>query len=128
MFNKHLTDGSWRECYCDLPVDPETASLYIMGMSAWATLIGEDNDPRMWVVQHDIAPLKLGPEQPAWNELPLPAGIIGKIISISNAYVINRYIIMRCIIHFPVKSDGDDQSFSEDICKRKAIIVWDTKI
>jgi hypothetical protein len=36
----------------------------------------------------------------------------------------NSYIIMICNIQFPVKS-YDDQSFSEDIFERKAIIAWD---
>jgi hypothetical protein len=125
MFNKHLIDGAWRERYCDLLVDSQAASLCIMGMNAQATLIGENGGTHMWVVQHDITPPGPEPEQLAWCELPQPTDIIGEITSILDVDIINHYIFIQCNIHLPVKSDKDDQSSSEDIYERKAIIAWD---
>jgi hypothetical protein len=128
MIYEHLINGYWHKRYCDLPVDdPKTASLYIMGMSAWATLIGENNRPRKWVLQHDIAPLGYESEQLVWRELPQFTDIVGKILRILDVDMANRYIVMRCIVHFPVKSNRYDQFSSEDIYQRKAIIVWDAK-
>jgi hypothetical protein len=37
MFNRHIIDGYWRKRYCDLPVDPETASLYVR----WQRYLGD---------------------------------------------------------------------------------------
>jgi hypothetical protein len=127
MLNRHIIDGYWRERYCDLPVDPETASLRMIGMNAWETLIGEKNGPRKWVVWHDIAPLELEPEQLAWSELPQSMDSIVKILSISEVFMANRYIIARCIVYLLVKSDEDEQSSLGDIYERKAIIAWNAK-
>jgi hypothetical protein len=127
IFNKHLIDDDWCERYCNLPVDPETASLSIMDISAWATLIGENGRTRMWVVQHNLAPLGVKPEQLTWSELPLSTGTIGEITSVLDVYMTDYYIIMWCNIHFPTKPEKNDQSSSEDIYKRKAIVAWDVR-
>jgi hypothetical protein len=127
MLYRHIINGYWCERYCDLQIDPESDSLHIVGMNAWATLIGEKNETRMWVVWHDITPLGLKSKQLAWNELPLTTNSIGKIISILSTWMVNHYIIIQCVIQLPVKSDEDDQISSEDIRERKAIIVWDAK-
>jgi hypothetical protein len=125
MLDRHLTGGSWREYYCDLPVDPETTSLCIRNMTAWATVIGEKDGIRTWIVWHDITRPGLEPGQLAWSELPLPTDIIGEITSILDVDMTNRYIIIQYGIPFPTKFDGNDQSSSEHIYKRKAIISWD---
>jgi hypothetical protein len=124
---RHLTDDAWCERYCDLPVDPETASLRIMGMNARTTLIGETDGIRMWAVRDSVTFLGLEPEQLTWKELPMSTDTIGKITSILDVHMTNRYIIMSCDIHSPIKSEKDDQSSSEDIHKRKAIIAWDAR-
>jgi hypothetical protein len=121
---RHLIDDVWCERYCNLPVDPETASLCIIGMNARTTLISETDGTRIWAVRDSVISLGVEPEQLTWRELPLSTDTIGEVVSIFDAYTTDRYIILWCYIHFPVKSDKDDQS-TEDIYKRKAIIAWD---
>jgi hypothetical protein len=125
MLNRHLIDGVWRERYCDLPVDPVTASLCIRSTNTWATVIGETDGTHMWVIQHNLAQPELEPGQLAWCELPLPTDIIGEITSILDVDMTNRYIIIQFGIPFPVKSGRGNPSSSEHIYKRKAIIAWD---
>jgi hypothetical protein len=127
MLNRYLMDGYWRERCCDLPVgNPKTTSLYIRCMNTQVTLISERDSQRMWILQNDVLLLGPKPGQHIWNELPQPRNIIGKITSILDIYMTNIYIIIKCNIHFPMKSDKDDHS-SKDIYERKAIIAWDIR-
>jgi hypothetical protein len=118
MIDRNLIDGVWCERYCDLPVDPETASLRIIGMNARTTLICETDGTRAWIIRDNIVPLGLEPEQLTWSELPLSTDTIGEIISVLSIHITNYYIIMRCNIRFPEKSENDDQPSSEDIYER----------
>jgi hypothetical protein len=127
MIDRRLISDAWCERYCDLPVDSETASLRIMDMNAVITLIGETNGTRMWVVRGNVTLLGHEPEQLTWKEVPHPTDTIGEIISVSGVYVNNHYIILWCDVRFPARSEEDDQSSSEDVYKRKAIIAWRTR-
>jgi hypothetical protein len=131
MIGRNLINGTWCERYCDLPVDPETASLCIIGMNARTTLIGEIDGTRLWTVRDSVISLGVEPEQLTWKEVPLSTDTIGKVVSIFDVYMTSHYIIMWCDIHFPEKfdddDDDDDQPSLEDIYKRKAIIAWDAK-
>jgi hypothetical protein len=127
MIGRNLINGTWCERYCDLPVDPETASLCIIGMNARTTLIGEIDGTRLWTVRDSVISLGVEPEQLTWKEVPLSTDTIGKVVSIFDVYMTSHYIIMWCDIHFPEKFDDDDQPSLEDIYERKAIIAWDAK-
>jgi hypothetical protein len=96
-------------------------------MNARTTLICETDGTRAWIIRDNIVPLGLEPEQLTWSELPLSTDTIGEIISVLSIHITNYYIIMRCNIRFPEKSENDDQPSSEDIYERKAIIAWDVR-
>jgi hypothetical protein len=124
MFNRHLIYGSWRERYCNLPVDTETSPLYIMSMCAYATLAGECDGHRMWIVRHDIALPVVDPKQLAWRELTLPEDTTFKVITGECLNITDHFVFMRCTTSIIDEFDGGDQYSSKEGCVYITIIVW----
>jgi hypothetical protein len=52
---------------------------------------------------------------------------IDEMVANQHVIVTNNNAIMQGIIHISKESSDDDQSSSEDICKRCSIITWDVR-